>query len=80
VGKVHVKQLYEIAKIKRRDSHLKHLSLENLCRIISGSAHSMGIEIVGGNNGESPKWACTWEEQASIDKEVEDFINSEKKS
>jgi hypothetical protein len=40
----------------------------------------MGIEIVGGNNGESPKWACTWEEQASIDKEVEDFINSEKKS
>lgn len=45
VGKVHVKQIYEIAKMKQRDEHLKHLSLEAMCRTIAGSCASMGIEI-----------------------------------
>jgi len=46
VGKVHVKQVYEIAKAKQADEHLKSLSLEALCRCIAGSAGSMGLEIV----------------------------------
>ena len=41
VGQIHVKQLYEIATLKKKDKHLSHLSLENLCRIIMGSAASM---------------------------------------
>lgn len=41
VGQLHIKQLYEIAKLKKRDKHLSHLSLETLCRIIMGSAASM---------------------------------------
>mmetsp|Transcript_48519 Transcript_48519/g.35710 ORF Transcript_48519/g.35710 Transcript_48519/m.35710 type:complete len:150 (-) Transcript_48519:23-472(-) len=46
VGKVHVKQIYEIAKVKRRDAHLAAIPLETMCKIISGSAFSMGLEIV----------------------------------
>jgi large subunit ribosomal protein L11 len=46
VGKVHVKQIYEIAKVKQRDPHLQKLSLQALCKCIAGSAGSMGIEVV----------------------------------
>ena len=46
VGTVHVKQIYEIAKIKHTEEHMKHLDLENLCRVIAGSALSMGIKVV----------------------------------
>src|SRR4051812_48528439 len=41
VGKIHVKQIYEIAKVKQRDEHLKELSLISLCRCVVGSAQSM---------------------------------------
>ena len=41
VGQIHIKQLYEIAKLKKRDKHLSQLSLETLCRIIIGSCNSM---------------------------------------
>ena len=46
MGTVHVKQIYEIARIKITEEHMKHLDLENLCRIIAGSALSMGIKVV----------------------------------
>lgn len=46
VGKIHVKQIYEIAKVKQRDEHLKDISLLALCRCIAGSAQSMGVEVV----------------------------------
>jgi ribosomal protein L11 len=46
VGKIHVKQIYEIGKIKQRDETLQRIPLENLCRCIAGSCGSMGIEIV----------------------------------
>jgi large subunit ribosomal protein L11 len=45
-GKIHVKQIYEIAKIKQRDESLADIDLENLCRCIAGSCSSMGIEVV----------------------------------
>lgn len=44
VGKIHVKQLYEIAKIKHAD--VDHLDLEQVARCITGSCASMGIEVV----------------------------------
>eukprot|EP01033_Poteriospumella_lacustris_P006977 gene6977-5028_t len=46
VGKVHAKQIYEIAKLKQRDPHMKDIELESLCRNIVGSAFSMGLEVV----------------------------------
>lgn len=46
VGKVHVKQIYEVAKIKQRDEHLQRIPLDALCRTVAASAHSMGLEVV----------------------------------
>jgi len=46
VGKVHVKQIYEIAKVKQRDEHLARIDLYSLCRSIAASAKSMGLEVV----------------------------------
>jgi len=46
VGKVHVKQIYEIAIAKQADAHLKAIPLESLCKSIVGSCQSMGIEVV----------------------------------
>jgi large subunit ribosomal protein L11 len=46
IGKVHVKQVYEIAKLKKTDQHLAHINLDAIARSVVGSAKSMGIEIV----------------------------------
>lgn len=40
------KHIYEIAKIKQTDEHLKHLDLEQLTRMIIGTAKYMRFNIV----------------------------------
>jgi large subunit ribosomal protein L11 len=46
VGKIHVKQIYEIALIKKRDPAMKDVQLERICRCVVGSCLSMGIQVV----------------------------------
>lgn len=46
VGKISVKQLYEIAKVKHQDKCNSHNTLEGMCRTIKGTANTMGIEVV----------------------------------
>lgn len=48
VGQVHVKQIYEIAKIKQTDVKLQSVPLESICRSIAGSCISLGIDVVQG--------------------------------
>lgn len=45
VGKVNLKQIYEIAEVKQKDPRMSHLSLEAICKMLIGSAKSMGISI-----------------------------------
>ena len=46
-GRVSVKYIYEIAKIKQEvDPDLAEHDLEGICRMIMGSCKSMGIEVV----------------------------------
>lgn len=45
-GTVSLKHIYEIAKIKSRDEHLKHLSLQSIASTVIGSARSIGIQVV----------------------------------
>ena len=47
VGSVHIKQIYEIAKIKQKDEHLSHFPLQSLCRMIIGSCQSIGLKVEG---------------------------------
>jgi len=46
VGKVTVKEVYEIAKIKQQDSCNQHMSLEGMCRTVAGTAKTMGVDVV----------------------------------
>ncbi|ENN70634.1 39S ribosomal protein L11, mitochondrial [Dendroctonus ponderosae] len=45
-GKVTLKHVYEIAKIKSEDPTMQLLSLQDICRMIIGIARSCGIEVV----------------------------------
>ena len=45
-GTVSLKHVYEIAKIKATDEHMKTLPLESIARMIIGSARSLGVQVV----------------------------------
>ena len=46
VGTVSLKHIYEIAKIKRMDEHLKHLRLEAIASTVVASAKTLGVQVV----------------------------------
>ena len=47
VGRVGIKYLYEIAKIKQDiDPHLKEHDLQGIVRMLMGTASAMGLEVV----------------------------------
>lgn len=45
-GTVSLKHVYEIAKIKQTDDHLKHLPLESIASTVVGTAKTLGIQVV----------------------------------
>ena len=45
-GTISLKHVYEIATIKAKDEHMSHLSLENIARMVVGSAKSLGLQVV----------------------------------
>jgi large subunit ribosomal protein L11 len=46
VGKVSLKHVYEIAKIKQTEERLSGLSLEGLCKSVVAQAASCGVVVV----------------------------------
>lgn len=47
VGTIHLRQIYEIAKVKQADEHVNYIDLQSICKSLIGSAKSMGIRVVG---------------------------------
>lgn len=45
-GKISLKHVYEIAKIKSSDPPMECIPLETICKMVIGTAKSCGIEIV----------------------------------
>lgn len=45
-GTITLKHVYEIAKIKATDEHMKIIPLESIARMIVGSAKSLGVQVV----------------------------------
>lgn len=45
IGSVTLKHIYEIAKIKKQDEHLKHIPLESLARSVLGTSRNIGIRV-----------------------------------
>ena len=46
VGRVSLRHIYEIAKVKKQDPGFANYPLESVCKCIIGSARSMGIEVI----------------------------------
>lgn len=46
MGKISLKHVYEIAKIKKSEPRLEGMSLRGLCLGVIASAKSMGVEVV----------------------------------
>jgi len=46
VGRVSLKHVYEIAKIKQQEERLKGLGLEGLVKSVIAQAGSMGVVVV----------------------------------
>ncbi|RIA94593.1 ribosomal protein L11 [Glomus cerebriforme] len=46
VGKVSLKHIYEIAKIKQKQENMKDFDLEGICKSIIATSSSIGIEVV----------------------------------
>ena len=63
--------MYEIAKVKQKDEHMKNMTVENVSRIIVGQCQSMGVEIVGGNKSEGPRWGYSADEWLKQRNELE---------
>ncbi|CAG8626268.1 12448_t:CDS:1 [Ambispora gerdemannii] len=46
VGKVTLKHVYEIAKVKKQQTNMQHLSLRGVVKCVVATAKSAGIEVV----------------------------------
>lgn len=46
IATISLKHVYEIARIKSTDEHLKHLKLESIASTVIGTARSLGIQVV----------------------------------
>ncbi|KAE9245816.1 hypothetical protein PF002_g7065 [Phytophthora fragariae] len=46
VGTVHLRQIYEIAKVKQQDEMVDYIDLQSICKTLIGSAKSMGLDVV----------------------------------
>lgn len=45
-GKISLKHVYEIAKVKQKDSRHANLELQSICKSIISVAKSMGVDVV----------------------------------
>ena len=46
LGTISLKHIYEIAKIKSTDEHMKHLKLESIASTIIRTARTCGVQVV----------------------------------
>lgn len=51
VGYVTVKEVFEIAKIKQQDEHMKATPLDSIAKSVVGTARTMGLDVVRDHEG-----------------------------
>jgi len=45
-GKITLRHVYEIARIKSADPCFENISMERICKSVIGAAHSCGVDVV----------------------------------
>eukprot|EP00963_Diacronema_lutheri_P009310 scaffold840_cov344-Pavlova_lutheri.AAC.27 len=58
-GNITLAQIKEIAAIKQQEPRMKHISLESISKSIMGSCRSMGVQVTGGEVGDTSKSPLT---------------------
>lgn len=53
VGYINLKQIYEIAKLKKTEPHLERLSMESLCSQIIATCKTMGVKVLNKDGSEN---------------------------
>ena len=46
VGRVSLRHIYEIAKVKNQDPGFANYPIDSVCKCVIGTARSMGIEVI----------------------------------
>lgn len=77
-GKITLKHVYEIAKIKREDPNLEWRSMEDMCLAICGVARSCGIEVV--RSLDAKEYAEFLEERKAIVEEQRKELQEKKEA
>ena len=72
-GKVSLKHIYEIAKVKSVDPAWQGRSLESICKSIIGTAHTVGVEVVK-EDLDAAEYGAFLEERRQIVKEQEEEL------
>ena len=75
-GKITLKHVYEIAKVKSQDPVWENISMENICKSVIGSAHSIGVEVV--KNYDIDEYREFLEERRITVKEQEDELEEQR--
>jgi len=55
LGQIHVKEIYEIAKIKQSEEKYHHISVESFARAVAAQCRTCGVEIMATKSDSTPK-------------------------
>jgi len=75
-GKITLRHVYEIARIKSTDPCFENVPMERICKGIIGSAHTCGLEVV--RNLEAEEYGAFLEERRQIVEQQETELQEAK--
>lgn len=77
-GRLSLKHIYHIAELKKQDPHLFTADLQDICKMLIGTAHRLGIEIVTQDDIESGKVDYTPSGYANFLQDREAYLKQKK--
>ncbi|CAH8440915.1 unnamed protein product [Schistosoma turkestanicum] len=77
-GRLTLKHIYHIAELKKQDPNLLRKSLQDICKMLIGTAHRLGIEIVTQDDIKSGKVDYTPSGYADFLKNREEYLKQKK--
>ncbi|CAH8462716.1 unnamed protein product [Schistosoma rodhaini] len=77
-GRLSLKHIYHIAELKKQDPHLLGADLQNICKMLIGTAHRLGIEIVTQDDIKSGKVDYTPSGYANFLQDREAYLKQKK--
>ncbi|CAH8832270.1 unnamed protein product [Trichobilharzia szidati] len=77
-GRITLKHIYHIAELKQQDPNLLTKSLEDICKMLLGTAHRLGIEVLSPEDINSGRVDYTPSGYAKFLQNREDYLKQKK--